>query len=1251
MEPLLLLLAVAILAMPFVALGFAIAARVTAKRLEQEVVALRDELRRGLAAGPRPAATGAPLSAPGKPAPQAASPPWSPARPTAATPPAHPHALQRWAEQNLGSYSPGAVPPASTPAPAPEEPSDILRHLLDGGLGMAPPASEPESTSPPSPAPAAAEPSGPTGERPSLQERLGSGLFVSAPAPAASEPVAPAFEIPPPVPGIPKAPEEERLSLEERLGSRLFVWIGAVALALAGAFLVKFTVDQGLLSPRVRIILGLAFGAVLLVIGEWMRRRSERIAQGLSAAGVADLFACLLAATNLYHLIGPKVGFFSLAAVTALAVVLSLRQGPFVAGLGLIGGFATPLLIHTGKSEPSLFVYLFMLQVGLLLVTRRRAWRGLAVLTVLATLGWAVLWLLQLFEPAHSPWIGGYLLATTASVVVIGWVRGQGVGWGDARVGLFLNYLATISAGVLLGGLLHRGHYTPMEWAYLGLLGAGCLAAGRLKLQLEGLPWVAAVIGAVMTLIYGLRGDQPDLHVLGWAILGYGLVYSLGGYAAMWGSAWPARWTSLSGAATLGFALIAIACLDEPFWKFSRGQLMFVCGGAWLAAVVPVLLRRRASAGWELAAQVAILCPAVLAGIAVWYSVENEWLAVAWAAEMAVLALIDWLLDVPTLRPATTLLLALVGWRLFLHPGVLHYGTGEPPSNWLWHGYGLPLVASAASAWLLRHRCPATPAGLRPVIESPGIDDRTAKAQEVAAAILGLALGTLQIRWAFHPGEFQTMNTSIPELGWLAVFWTSYALLVLEVGRVLGRQALLDTARHLAGVSAILALLLLGLIRNPLWWPPAQVGERLILNWLPLAYGVPAVLLLISAWRFARAGRRDESRFAGICATVMLFLLVTLEVRQGWHGTRLARAATMSPEWFSYAAAWTGFGLAMLAITRIWRQPFVAQLAQVVAPALATVAVIVVGGVRNPLFWADGRVGEPIIFNWLLLGYGLTGLLALLCVWELRRLGRLYEARFCGVLAIVFLFLLVTLQVRQGWQGSTLYLDSTALTGSPEWFSYAAAWAAFGLGLLALTRVFRGPFLAQVSIFAAPVLGVVGLVLVGALRNPLFWAPGLVGEPLIFNWLLLGYGLTGVLAVLCVLELRRLGRANEARFCGVTALLYFFLLITLEVRQAWHGATLYGGVTNNAEWYSYSAAWIVFGVLLLVLGIITGGLVLRYASLAVMILAVGKVFLSDTAHLKDLYRVFSFLALGASLLGLAWLYQRYVFRPKRVGVK
>jgi uncharacterized membrane protein len=61
---------------------------------------------------------------------------------------------------------------------------------------------------------------------------------------------------------------------------------------------------------------------------------------------------------------------------------------------------------------------------------------------------------------------------------------------------------------------------------------------------------------------------------------------------------------------------------------------------------------------------------------------------------------------------------------------------------------------------------------------------------------------------------------------------------------------------------------------------------------------------------------------------------------------------------------------------------------------------------------------------------------------------------------------------------------------------------------------------------------------------------------------------------------------------------------------------------------------------------VTRGIVVRYASLVVMLLAVLKVFLYDTRELRDLYRVISFLGLGASLLFLAFLYQRFVFRRR-----
>ncbi|HET6223004.1 MAG TPA: DUF2339 domain-containing protein, partial [Dongiaceae bacterium] len=75
------------------------------------------------------------------------------------------------------------------------------------------------------------------------------------------------------------------------------------------------------------------------------------------------------------------------------------------------------------------------------------------------------------------------------------------------------------------------------------------------------------------------------------------------------------------------------------------------------------------------------------------------------------------------------------------------------------------------------------------------------------------------------------------------------------------------------------------------------------------------------------------------------------------------------------------------------------------------------------------------------------------------------------------------------------------------------------------------------------------------------------------------------------------------------------------------------------------AAWLAYGGALLAAGILGGGRALRYASLAVVVLAVCKVFLFDAAQLAGLYRVASFLGLGLCLLALGYVYQRLVFRP------
>ena len=68
-------------------------------------------------------------------------------------------------------------------------------------------------------------------------------------------------------------------------------------------------------------------------------------------------------------------------------MLLSIRrESLFIAVLGLLGGFATPVLLSTGENQPiPLFAYLTLLNIGLAWVAYRQTWPLLTTLTLVLT--------------------------------------------------------------------------------------------------------------------------------------------------------------------------------------------------------------------------------------------------------------------------------------------------------------------------------------------------------------------------------------------------------------------------------------------------------------------------------------------------------------------------------------------------------------------------------------------------------------------------------------------------------------------------------------------------------------------------------------------------------------------------------------------------------------------------------------------------------------------------------------------------
>jgi uncharacterized membrane protein len=168
---------------------------------------------------------------------------------------------------------------------------------------------------------------------------------------------------------------------------------------------------------------------------------------------------------------------------------------------------------------------------------------------------------------------------------------------------------------------------------------------------------------------------------------------------------------------------------------------------------------------------------------------------------------------------------------------------------------------------------------------------------------------------------------------------------------------------------------------------------------------------------------------------------------------------------------------------------------------------------------------------------------------------------------------------------------------------------------------------------------VFGLML---LETPILWSTDVGG--VFFNLLLLGYALPAVLALLLSYAVAGRRRAGYANTIAAGALILALAYVTFEIRRIYHGPIMAHGPTTGAEQYTYSIAYLAFGVVLLGIGILFNSQRARLASAIVIALTILKAFLIDMSTLTGVYRALSFMCLGLVLVAIGWLYQRILFR-------
>ena len=152
----------------------------------------------------------------------------------------------------------------------------------------------------------------------------------------------------------------------------------------------------------------------------------------------------------------------------------------------------------------------------------------------------------------------------------------------------------------------------------------------------------------------------------------------------------------------------------------------------------------------------------------------------------------------------------------------------------------------------------------------------------------------------------------------------------------------------------------------------------------------------------------------------------------------------------------------------------------------------------------------------------------------------------------------------------------------------------------------------------------------------------------ILNWYLYAYGIVTV----CLFAGARLLapprnlvlQSNAPPILAGLGTVLAFLLLNIEIADYFSapGSTLTFQFSGNfARDMTYSIAWALFALLLLVIGIVRKIPATRYAALGLLSVTLLKLFLHDLARLNQLYRIGAFIGVAVIAMLASFAYQRF----------
>jgi uncharacterized membrane protein len=174
-------------------------------------------------------------------------------------------------------------------------------------------------------------------------------------------------------------PPKTKIDLEKLIGENLINKIGIAITIIGVAIGAKYSIENELISPLTRIILGYLAGLGLLGFGIKLKSKYENYSAVLVSGAMAIMYFITYSAYSFYELIPQVLAFALMVIFTVFTVIAAINYNrQIIAHIGLVGAYAVPFLLSEGSGKGAvLFSYMVIINIGILAISFKKYWKPL----------------------------------------------------------------------------------------------------------------------------------------------------------------------------------------------------------------------------------------------------------------------------------------------------------------------------------------------------------------------------------------------------------------------------------------------------------------------------------------------------------------------------------------------------------------------------------------------------------------------------------------------------------------------------------------------------------------------------------------------------------------------------------------------------------------------------------------------------------------------------------------------------------